>query len=252
MPFEWPSVSIVIRACNEAQRLRNLLDCIANQKYRGEKEVIVVDNQSKDDTVWVADRMGAKVVTLEKNQFTFPRSMNMGAAVARNDIILMTVAHALPINLDWLSSGMRHFADPQVGGVYSPVIPHTHFGYPKRTLAEIFYYMPGYLAARIRGPHAAKPGIGVFGGTNCALRRRDWLIHHFDERFECGGEDGEMARWLIFCGKKIVCDTGFAVYHSHGLDFRGMVEQHKYWSQLSHYTKFSRDLLFFRKDMNFQ
>jgi hypothetical protein len=93
--------------------------------------------------------------------------------------------------------------------------------------------------------------MGVLGATNCAIRREIFLRHNFDERFECGGEDEEMGKWILEHNYKIICDWKFAVYHSHGLKFKDLKKQIHYWSQLKNPTKFSRDKLHFRKDLNF-
>jgi len=255
----WPSVSIIIRTLNEANRLRNLLfrlECQRDRYNRKEAgvETIVVDNESADNTVEIARNWGAKVITLKRNDFTFPKSLNVGAAAAANEILIFTVGHALPVSYEWLEAGLRHFASSVVGGVFSQVIPHKSSPfYPKKTLAEILFYYPGYLQARIRGPYiVGKRSMGVLGATNCAIRKSIWEQHHFDERFECGGEDGEMARWIQEHNYQIVCDWQFAVYHSHGMNFRGMREQFRYWSRLGGPTTFNRDKIKFRKDLDFQ
>lgn len=250
--MNWPSVSIVVRTLNEKERLKNLLNNLNEQKYDGKKEIIVVDNESVDGTAETAKKFGAEVVIIPRDEFTFPKSLNVGATEANNEILVFTVGHALPVSSQWLKSGIRHFADKKVGGVFSPVIPHKFPGYPKRTLAEIRFYYPGYIMAVIKGFHPVKfRGMGVFGATNCAVRKDLWLKHHFDERFELGGDDGEMAKWLREQGYKIICDWRFAVYHSHGLGFRGLKEQFNYWSKLGGPTTFSRDEFVFREDLDF-
>lgn len=247
-----PSVSVIVRAINEEWKLKKLLWHLQNQRYRGDMEVIVVDNESVDGTVAAAHQFGAKVVTIPREDFTFPLSLNKGAENARHEILIFTVAHALPIRNDWLASGTKHFRNPKVAGVYSPVLPHLLPGYPRMTIAELLFYSPGYLWARIRGAHPIRHGaMGVLGATNCALRRELWCQHHFDERFKLGGEDGEWAQWAMDRGYKIICDWRFAVYHSHGLNYKKLKEQFRYWSQLGKPTTFTRDALSFREDLDF-
>ena len=93
--------------------------------------------------------------------------------------------------------------------------------------------------------------MGILGATNCAIRRDFWQEHQFDERFGLGGEDGEWAAWAMKSGYKIICDWKVAVYHSHGLGFRALKQQIKYWSKLSVPTTFSREALSFRRDIDF-
>lgn len=241
------SVSIVIRTLNERDRLVRLAMALLEQNF-GNQEVVVVDNQSSDGTAEFVRNCGYKLVTVKRDEFSYPISLNRGLEAASNEIVVCLVGHALPFRTDWLLRGMQHFADPKVAGVYSPVIPHKGC-----TLAEILFYWPGYLAAKWKGPHrVANGGMGVFGATNIAMRKSLWLQHHFDERFGLGGEDGEWAGWAMSQGYKIICDHRFAVRHSHGLGFRQLAKQFKYWSRLGGPTTFDRSELSFRDDLNFK
>ncbi len=58
-----PSISVVIPARDEADRIGPLLDLVVGAP--GVSEVIVVDDQSTDDTAELAARLGARVVTGE-------------------------------------------------------------------------------------------------------------------------------------------------------------------------------------------
>ncbi len=242
-----PLVSIIIRTMNEKYRLLELLVVIKSQDYAGKVEIIVVDNESSDGTPELALSNGARVVTIKKREFTFPLSLNKGAEVANGEILVFLVGHALPFEKDWLQFGLENFSDPKIAGVYSPVIPRK-----EHTLAETFYYWPGYILAKVRGPFRVKGvGTGVFGATNIALRKDLWQQHHFDERYELGSEDGEWAGWALSQGHQIVCDYRFAVRHSHGLGILGLRKQVQYWGKLGRPTTFSREEFRFRKDLKF-
>jgi rhamnosyltransferase len=187
------------------------------------------------------------LVTIGREEFSFPRSLNVGAEAANGEILVYLVAHALPFRNDWLRHGLEHFNDPKVAGVYSPVIPRK-----RCTLVETLFYWPGYLVSKWQGPHQVKKGgMGVFGATNIAMRKNLWQQHHFDERYGLGGEDGEWAAWVMSQGFQIVCDYRFAVRHSHGLGFSALKKQLAYWSRLGKPSTFDRKSLDFRKDLNF-
>jgi len=240
-----PTVSIIIRAMNEWCHLLELLVAIKDQDYDGEKEIIVVDNESFDATPEFARLNGARVVTIKKGEFTFPRSLNAGAETARGEILVFLVGHALPFEKDWLRFGLENFSDPRVASVYSPVIPRR-----EHTLAETFYYWPRYLIAKIRGPYPINK-VGVYCATNIALRKNLWQQHHFDERYELGGEDGEWAGWALSQGHQIICDYRFSVRHSHELGALGLWRQARYWGKLGKPTVFDQKELQFRKNLKF-
>lgn len=239
-------VSIVIRSLNEKESLLQLLAIIDQQDYK-DYEIIVVDNQSTDGTYELVEQRKLKIISISREEFTFPRSLNVGAQAAMGDIIVFLVGHALPFSKTWLRNGISHFYHSNVAGVYSPVIPRKQC-----TLAEMLFYWPGYVVAKMRGPHrVVQTGMGVFGATNIALRKTLWEEHPFDERYGLGGEDGEWAQWVISQGYDLVCDYRFAVQHSHGLGFWGLKQQIAYWNKLSQPTSFDRKEFGFRKDLKF-
>ncbi len=238
-----PSVSIVIRCRNNVRGLQALIESLKMQDYTGPIEYIVVDTESTDGTQEYARDAGAKVVSFPQSEFTYPRSMNLGVAAATGDIVILTVEHAIPTNSHtWIQDGVRHFEDPQVAGVWCPVIP-----LPNCTPTEIVAHWPIYLYARLRGiKETKKAGMGVMGATNCALRRSFWVAHPFDERYEQGGEDTAWAAWVLQQGYKILCDPAFTIRHSHGLGFWGMMQQIKVWRSMAHPQKFNLNKISFR------
>lgn len=63
---EWPSVTAIIPARNEAAILGKTLPTIAGQKYKGEFQVILVNDSSTDDTAGVAGKIkGVHVLNAE-------------------------------------------------------------------------------------------------------------------------------------------------------------------------------------------
>jgi rhamnosyltransferase len=242
-----PTISIVIRTLNEAASLEALFKSIRSQQgFSLEQiEIIVVDNQSTDNTPAVVRKYNAKLITLNRSEFTYPKSMNAGVKAATAPLIVLTVGHAKLISPTWLIDGVRHFTSSKVAGVYGPCIPLRQHSW-----AEWLLYVPGYWLARLRGPHSVRNRSGIMGATNCILRKALWNQHPFDQSYELGGEDGEWARWVLAKGFKIICDTAFSVRHSHHLGFVGVIKQISYWNKLKHPTSFNREALDHRQDIN--
>ena len=76
------SVSVVVPALNEAERIGTAVD---SSLQGGAREVIVVDGGSTDDTPGIAVRAGAHVVVTPAGR---ARQMNAGAAVATGDVLV--------------------------------------------------------------------------------------------------------------------------------------------------------------------
>lgn len=242
-----PIVSIVIRTLNESRTLDKLLTAIKSQEGidLSRVEIIVVDNDSSDNTKEIAKRYGARVINISKKEFSYPKSMNLGVGAANAPIVILTVGHALPKGKYWLASIVPYFLDSKVAGVYSPVLPNKNSG-----LYEGLAYRWWYLTKTFINPKYINKYNGEdFGATNAALRKSLWEKHNFDQRYELGGEDTHWAEWALAQGYVIVQDKKFAVYHSHGLSMIRFIKQMNYWKSFSHPSKFSRDVLWYRKDI---
>lgn len=115
-----PALSIIIPARNEAHNLPRLLPSLTAVQYPGELEIIVVDDNSEDDTAVIAGQYGARVIRLQELPTGWlgkPHALCHGASAARGDWLLFTdadtihqphaaaqaVAYALRHNLDGLS-----------------------------------------------------------------------------------------------------------------------------------------------------
>ena len=130
-----PFVSVVVAARNEQYNIRSLLTTLTRQTYSDTRyEIIIVDDESKDDTAAIANSFNdplirvvqtsgrSKVVSPKKN------AINLGIQNARGDIILLTDADCLP-PIGWIEGMVRLFA-PNVGMVigFSPAeLPRLRF-----------------------------------------------------------------------------------------------------------------------------
>jgi chlorobactene glucosyltransferase len=115
-----PSLSIIVPARNEAENLGHLLPSLAALRYPGEREVIVVDDNSTDSTADIAAEWGARVLQLHglpEGWHGKPHACHRGALAAGGEWLLFTdadtvhtpdgparaVAYALAHQLDGLS-----------------------------------------------------------------------------------------------------------------------------------------------------
>lgn len=105
-------ISIIISVLNEARNISRTLEILKNKPNI---EVIVVDGGSEDETVFIAQSFGVKVIS------TFPgraSQMNTGAAVATGNILLFLHGDTcLPANFEILITAA--LAKPKiVGGAF--------------------------------------------------------------------------------------------------------------------------------------
>ena len=109
--------SIIIRAYNEATHLPRLLEGISQQTIK-DVEVILVDSGSTDATVSIAESLGARVVKIPAEEFTFGRSLNFGIQAAKHEFVVIASAHVYPVYPDWLECLLRPFDDDRTAVVY--------------------------------------------------------------------------------------------------------------------------------------
>ncbi|MBN1189814.1 MAG: glycosyltransferase family 2 protein [Dehalococcoidales bacterium] len=83
-------LSVVIPAFNEEKFIRRSLKSLKKQDFKGEYEIIVVDNGSRDHTAQIARSAGVKVVTCPYKGVSYARQC--GTDAARGDVIVQADA----------------------------------------------------------------------------------------------------------------------------------------------------------------
>ena len=198
-PEAEPAVSVVIPAFNEERYIRTALESLARQTYRN-FEVLIVDNNSTDNTAKIALEYGATVLFEERVGVGFAR--HRGFLEARGAIIASTDADTT-VPPQWLERIMEEFNHDShlvgFGGLYD-----LDSG-PWTARFSITYIMP-YLW------HLAKffdHGWSL-PGSNFAVRKTAFLrIGGFNEYLRLG-EDADLTLRLGRVGT-IKFDRAFRV-----------------------------------------
>ena len=224
-------ISVAIRAVNEAKALEGLLQDIQKQVFNGVIDVVVVDNESTDTTAEVARRYGAKVVTLLREDFTYPRSMNIAMDNAESDLVFLTVGHARLLSTHSLQAGYDLFKDKKLAGAYGHALPnHTASRVEKLIAIGSLHYT--------KQRQKLNTGLGVMAATGAIYHKPTWkLLGTFDETYEIGGEDGAMAAKMLEAGYKIVDGPLLSTHHTHGLGLFNTIKQWRTWNRSGRPTK---------------
>lgn len=110
-------VSIIICARNEARNLQLLLPEILSQQHAGDWEVLVVDDDSSDETCTVLHEYQdmeprLRVIRIpEKHHHGKKQALTEGLKAARFDCILLTDADGAPASEHWLEHMVRPLQD---------------------------------------------------------------------------------------------------------------------------------------------
>lgn len=195
--------SIIIRTYNEERWISSCLQGVFNQDYRN-FEVILVDNQSSDNTVKKAKAFDVKVISIE--EYLPGIAINLGVNNSTGDILICLSGHCIPTNKRWLSNLIRNLVDPNVAGVYGRQEPLSFSSdSDKRDLVVTFG-----LDRRIQEKDS------FFHNANSAIPRSIWEKYPFDDSVT-NIEDRIWAKHLIDAGYKIIYEPEASVYHYHGI-----------------------------------
>lgn len=139
MPSHVPSVSVVIPALNADDSVGACIESVLAQDLpKGELELIVVDNGSRDGTLEKARRYPIQVV--EERRRGRSRARNLGARLARGQFLgFVDVDCEAPKN--WLSASIALMDRPWIGAVQSRV-QKPGFAATSPRFTQAYYYRP--------------------------------------------------------------------------------------------------------------
>lgn len=197
-------ISIIIRAKNEEKWIGHCLAAIQAQSYK-DYEVVLVDNQSTDQTIEIARRFGVqKVIAID--QFLPGLAINDGIRASSGKFIVCLSAHCIPKSNRWLENLKNNFGDESIAGVYGKQTPVSFtnpadirdllivFGDDKRVQIKDYF----------------------FHNANSMIRRDVWDQFPFDESVT-NIEDRVWGKSVISAGFKLVYEPEAVVFHHHGL-----------------------------------
>jgi len=198
-------VSVVIRTLNEARHLPALLAGVTRQVYdAGRVEIVVVDSGSTDQTLAIAESFQSRVLHIDKQDFSFGRSLNMGCAAASGEALVIVSGHCVPASDQWIEELVRPLRDGVAGYSYGRQI-----GGRDSQFSEVQIFGKYFPDASLT------PQDGFFcNNANAALLKSVWRDHLFDEELT-GLEDMHLGKRLVQAGGKIAYAAKASVYHLH-------------------------------------
>jgi len=211
------TVSIVIPVLNAAEHLALLARLFQSQKPVPPLEVVLVDSGSTDDTLALAKQLGFITTTIFP--FSHGGARNLGARLARGDLVVFLTQDAEPADERWLNQLTAPFQDPQVAGVYGRQLPR-----PDATPLECLFLAHRFPAGEAQTRrYSAESPIGYeeafFSNVNAAVRRSVLLENPFDETLlMC--EDQQFSRDVLRIGYAVTYAPNAQVIHSHTYTLR--------------------------------
>ena len=198
-------ISVIVRTKNEGSWIGRCLAAVSRQDY-DDLEIIVVDNESTDETLQIVRRFDCRVLSISPQDFSHGRSINRGIASAQGGLVAILSGHCVPVNDQWLRRLALNFADGAVAGVYGrqEPLPDTS-DFDKRDLWTTFG-----LDRRVQTHDY------FFHNANSMIRRELWQRAPFHEGL-AGVEDRDWAKRVLERGHRIIYEPAACVYHYHGI-----------------------------------
>lgn len=109
-------ISVLIRNKNEAISLEKALKSIHAQRISVPFEIVVIDDNSSDNSKEIAINYKSKVIELDK-KFTYGYAINFGLNYCKYEIILLLSSHNVLISNDVFEKLPNYFVNPKVAGV---------------------------------------------------------------------------------------------------------------------------------------
>lgn len=206
-----PLVSVVIRTLNEERYLEELLSAIRSQTLVNLLcEVVIIDSGSTDRTLEIAHEFSCRITHIDKQDFTFGRSLNLGSDFARGDYLVYVSGHCIPASDSWLESLVSPLLEGLSGYSYGRQLGRDTTKFSERQLFEKYF------------PESSDiPQEGFFcNNANSAISIAVWETFKFDENVT-GLEDMELAKRYVESGGSVAYVAEAPVFHIH----------HETWAQ---------------------
>ncbi len=200
-----PLISVVVPVYNSSTTIAECLEAILANDYP-DFEVIVVDDESSDNSVEIIKRFPVRLLEL-KGRLGAGAARQAGAKEAQGEIIAFTDADCV-VPRDWLAKIAKRFKEnPSLAGIGGVYKPHPQDGLISR-FANWSVYISYY-------PFVAKDTDSLNTG-NCAYRRDIFLScpppEHDYFRGMAAAEDTLLSMEISKKGK-LIHDWDLYIYH---------------------------------------
>jgi len=232
-------ISVVIPAYNEENNIGGCLDSVRKHVDLHKHEIIVVDNNSTDNTATVAHSR-QKVAVIHEARKGTGNARQTGAEAATGDVIAYLDADCT-IGPDWITRIEKMFEDPNVVLLSGPYQYTDSTRFPNWLLngmwlvfVPVAYWITGYIG----------------NGGNCAVRKTALeKIGGNDRSIVFYGDDTDLARRLHTVGKTLWSNSftvftsarrfdeqGFGLYLTYFMNFWWSVVFQRPFTKGTHYT----------------
>jgi glycosyltransferase involved in cell wall biosynthesis len=190
------SVSVIVRCKDKADTIEATFASIREQTIPS--EIVVVDSGSTDGTLAIARRWADRTIEIPPRDFSYGRSLNVGADAADGTVHAAVSAHVTLPHPQWLARAVEHVSRDGVAAASGQVARIDGGVLLEPVYQELEDWMPTW----------------GFANTAAAWRADVWQEHQFDEVMTAC-EDKEWAWRVLRAGWSVAIDPRLAVSSIH-------------------------------------
>lgn len=227
-----PSVSIVMPAYNEEEWIANAIRLadVAAAKYPGSVEIVVGNDGSKDRTSALAkEAVGklrhAKGIVVDLPHAGKSNALNGALALATGEIVIRLDADTFVSPSLGFGAMVRHFADPEVGGVQGSIVPRQKTGWTRKLRAMEIAWGHFFQRPALMGVRSGEVIDGLFS----AFRRKDLVA--LGGWVPWNGEDTEISMRIQRLGYRVRMEFGARAYEDVPPDYASLRRQRVRWAR---------------------
>lgn len=214
-------IVIIIVTYNGSQYINKCLASIFLNKYSGQFSVIVVDNNSSDDTVSIVEKSfpQAALIKLDKNLgFAGGNNIGITRALKQDYDAVVLLNQDTEVEYDWLDKLVKAASDDKVGIVQSMLLLADERALTNNVGNAMHYLGFGFVKhyrERVDSwYHRAPFAIGYASGAAMLIKREVLeKIGLLDEKFFMYHEDLDLCWRARLAGYKIMIAPQAIVYH---------------------------------------
>lgn len=208
-------ISIIIRSKNESFWISRCLSQIKNQSITN-YEIVLVDNNSKDNTVDIAKKAfpKIKIVNYKSKKFYPGKALNLGINKSTGKYIAILSVHCIPKDSHWLKNLLRNLKNKKVAGVYGRQEPLDITSATNRRDLE-------YLFGLDKKIQKKDP---FFHNANSMIKKSLWRKFKFDENV-LHIEDRVWSKKVLDIGMQIIYEPNASVFHFHGVHHNNNIKR---------------------------
>lgn len=227
-----PSVSIVMPAYNEEEWISNAIRLadLAAGKYPGPVEIVVGNDGSTDRTSALAREAIGKLRHAQGKVVDLPHAgksnaLNGALALATGEIVIRLDADTFVSPSVGFGAMVRHFADPEVGGVQGSIVPRQKAGWTRKLRAMEIAWGHFFQRPALMGVRSGEVIDGLFS----AFRRKDLVA--LGGWVPWNGEDTEISMRVQRLGYRVRMEFGSRAYEDVPATYASLRRQRVRWAR---------------------